>query len=300
MSGFYSNKSRGSANPNLSKDDKILCSVDKQWERMDQYSNNELKKYNDSKRMHKPYSIRCRKHSQAPRLELTCSTCHERKPHEDFSNAQRKEDADRRRCRICVDYTETIDLFQNMPVLGEEAAPDNYKFESNGLNDEAEDQLEEAPGSSGLASDSGASIAARGRARNVDLTASLLNRQNHFNPRFLREGNSNPSSAPTDTASVGADETHRLRRQPQTYTAYGPNGQTQQRTQSVYTVSDTATNITGSSAVTAVAANRGGWAKPPSRKMPVQAPDFFTHGKTDESFGPKRYDYSESGSSDEC
>lgn len=83
---------------------------------MDQYSNNELRKYNDARRMHKAFNIRCRKHSQAPSLELTCSTCHERKPHEDFSNAQRKEDTDRRRCRICVDYTETIDLFQNMPV----------------------------------------------------------------------------------------------------------------------------------------------------------------------------------------
>lgn len=150
-----------------------------------------------------------------------------------------------------------------------------------------------------MASDSGASIAARGRARNIGLTSSLLNRHDHFNPCFTQEGDFNTSSAPTVTASVGADEIHCLRRQPQTYTAYGPNGQTQQRAQSVYTVSDTAADITSSSAATAVATKRSGWAKPPSRKMPVQAPDFFTHGKTDESFAPKRYDYSDD-SPDEC
>lgn len=83
---------------------------------MDQFSKNELRKYNDAKRMRKTYNIRCRKHTQAPRLELTCSNCQEVKPLEDFSNAQRKEDADRRRCRICVNYTETIDMFENMPV----------------------------------------------------------------------------------------------------------------------------------------------------------------------------------------
>lgn len=83
---------------------------------MDQFSNNELKKYADAKRMNKPYSVRCRKHTQACSLELTCSHCDERKPSRDFSNAQRKEVADRRRCRICVNYTETFDLFQNLPV----------------------------------------------------------------------------------------------------------------------------------------------------------------------------------------
>lgn len=300
MSGSYSNQPYGSNNCNMSKENKILCSVDKKWERMDQYSNNELKKYNDAKRMRKPYSIRCRKHTQAPRLELTCSNCNERKPHEDFSNAQRKEDSDRRRCRICVNYTETIDLFQNMPVLGEDAAPDNYKFDSNGPEDESEGQLEGGHGVGGLASDSGASIAARGRSRNVDLTSSILNRHDYTNPCFPQEGYSIASSAPTDTASIRTNETHRQRGQPQTYLAYGHNGQTQQRAQSTYTVSDTATDVTNSSAATASAANRSGWAKVNGRKMPVQAPDFLTHGKTDENFAPKRYDYSDSGSEDEC
>lgn len=99
--------------------------MDKKWERMDQFSNNELKKYTNAKRTSRPYNIRCRKHTQAPRLELTCSNCDERKPYEDFSNAQRKEDADLRRCRICVDYTETIDLFQGMSVRSCLPCPDS-------------------------------------------------------------------------------------------------------------------------------------------------------------------------------
>lgn len=83
---------------------------------MDQFSNRELKKYTAAKRMRKPYHARCRKHTQAPLLELTCSHCEESKPYEDFSNAQRKEDDDSRRCRTCVNYTETYDVFQNLPV----------------------------------------------------------------------------------------------------------------------------------------------------------------------------------------
>lgn len=93
-----------------------MCSVDEQWERSDQFSNNERRKYLDARRMGKPYNIRCRKHNQAPPPELTCSNCDERKPHEDFSNSQRKADPDVRRCRLCVNYTETVELLAHMPV----------------------------------------------------------------------------------------------------------------------------------------------------------------------------------------
>lgn len=128
----------------------------------------------------------------------------------------------------------------------------------------------------------------------------MLNRHDYTNPCFPQDDDFNASSAPTDTASVGTEETHRLRRQPQTYVAYGPNGQTQQRAQSVYTVSDAATDAPSSSAATTIATNRGGWAKVNGRKMPVQAPDYLTYGKTDTDLAPKRYDYSDSGSEDEC
>lgn len=151
-----------------------------------------------------------------------------------------------------------------------------------------------------MATDFGASIAAYGRGHNVELTSTVLNRLQDLQPSFPQQSEYNPSSAPTDLGSVITDETRRARGQPQHYVAYGPNGQRQQRVQSVVTASETASNATSAYGTTATTTSRGGWAKVKSRKMPVQAPDLLTQGKGDERFAPKRYDYSESGSSDEC
>lgn len=107
---------------------------------------------------------------------------------------------------------------------------------------------------------------------------------------------------PTDTASISGGDTRRSGRQPQTYIAYGPDGERQQRAQSVVTASETASIATtaAGTAASATATKWRSWPKINGRKMAVQAPDFLTYGKADENFAPKRYDYSESDSEDEC
>lgn len=179
-------------------------------------------------------------------------------------------------------------------------APGDYQFESNGPGDDGEEQPQEDPGVGGLATDFGGSIAANGRGHNVELTSTVLNRHQDLHPSFPQQGEYNPSSAPTDMVSVITDETRRARSQPQHYVAYGPNGEKQQRVQSVTTASETASNATSAYGTTATTTSRGGWAKVKSRKMPIQAPDLLTQGKGDQRLAPKRYDYSDSGSSDEC
>lgn len=93
-----------------------MCSIDKKWERADQFSNNERKKYLEAKRTGKRYNLRCRKHTQAPAPELTCSNCDEVKQLDGFSNAQRKADPDVRRCRDCIRDTETHQLYDDLNV----------------------------------------------------------------------------------------------------------------------------------------------------------------------------------------
>lgn len=169
-------------------------------------------------------------------------------------------------------------------------APGNYKFESNSPNQ----------GVGRLATENAASITAWGRGRNVGLTSDILNRYNECNPCLSRDGGFNSSSAPTDTAIVNSDESRGPRRQPQKYIAYGPNGQKQQRAQSVVTASEASSVDSGATGALAIATNRSGWAKIKGRKMTIQAPDLLTGGRADETFAPKRYDYSDSGSEDEC
>lgn len=175
-------------------------------------------------------------------------------------------------------------------MLGDGPAPGDYQFTSNGAGDNGEEEPEEDPGIGGLAIDSGASNAAYGRGHNVELTSAILNRHQDLHPAFLQHGEYNPSSAPTDTGSIITDETRHALGQPQQYVAYGPNGQRQQRVQSVINASETASNATSAYGTAATTESRDGWAKVKSRKMPVQAPDVLTQGSADERFTPKRYD----------
>lgn len=51
---------------------------------------------------------------------------------------------------------------------------------------------------------------------------------------------------------------------------------------------------------TYIPTTRSGFAKIKSRKTALEAPDRMLSGKADEDVEPKRFDYSDSGSEDEC
>ncbi|CAN8103778.1 unnamed protein product [Discula destructiva] len=308
MSNYYGNKKYGgyggggtTTNNNKaswSKNDLILCSVDNNWERADQYSNNERKKYMDAKRMgDSSFHATCRKHAAMPLTELTCTHCDERKPLEEFSKAERKVLNEHRRCRVCVNYTETLRLYDGMPGLADHAQSDEFKLKNEGLRPRRDDESEADLGATLTTENAPSSRGPSSNGRNVELTSSILNTRNKTNLPDLGRERYGTSSALSDLGSVASAETRLAREQ---RPAYGPVGQSSQRASSSVAVEPETVSVANTTTVTRVPTTRSGWPKVSGRKIALEVPDLLLRGRVDEDRQPKRYAYDSSGSEDEC
>lgn len=278
---------------------RIVCTVDGKFERRDQFSQNELKRYTEAKRKGNTVHMRCRKHTQGSVFELVCKDCGQAKALNHFSNAARKVNGSRR-CRDCVSWTES-DLAGTgpLPAPGAVRAPNEFKFERRGhqgIDEWQYSSLDQATSDglhTGLASMTINDNTSSGGHDTSVLTSAATKKHTREQPDSRPGAGYNPSSAPSDLVStVGLGRTRPSGNHPAQYTAYGPNGEAQKRAQSVITGSD------GPSAVSTVKGySRGGFAKVEGRKTAPDPPNYLINEHSDEQH---RYYYSDDESSDEA
>lgn len=241
---------------------------------MTSFSKRSSTAYQSAKRKGASYQVNCIKHTSGNVQELACEDCGEIKPLDAFSKAARKVNGSTR-CRDCVSWTEADTTTANpLPAPREPRAPDELDLRSNArdeLNEEAEFLV---GGMEAMFMGDGTTSVSRGGS-----------------------GWGLASSGQSDVISlVGSDSVRPRPTRGNLYTAYGPDGQVEARTQSVGTISDTA-SVTKTN-TTATQSSRG-FAKVSGRKAPIVAPDYLTKAHAD---APRRFNRFEddSGSEDEC
>ncbi|KAF3765849.1 hypothetical protein M406DRAFT_329707 [Cryphonectria parasitica EP155] len=254
----------------------LRCTVDNKFERLDQFSQNQLNKYRDAKRAGRPAQLRCRKHIQGTATELKCDDCDEYKPLSEFSNASRKASNRSRRCRDCIAWTEAdMAGTEPLPAPGAPRAPDEQDYGRYGLQDaEKLDKTKEEDFEDDLASmsinDSTSNTTECGY--NHILTSTAL--ETH-NDRHQSVGHSSPAYNPSSTPStpmVTSSSYHQQPRQP-IYTAYGHNGEIHKRTQTLISNSD---NTSGVPSIKGVS-RRGGFVKFDNRRMVPDPPSYLVN-----------------------
>ncbi|KAI3394295.1 hypothetical protein diail_2942 [Diaporthe ilicicola] len=307
----------GSKNQNKSIPAMLKCAVDGKLEASSMFSNNMLKK-----RSFDPNAqITCRKHTAGAVTELVCSNCHQHKPVDDFSNAERKTGSEHR-CRICVEWLEGDESgYVPLPAPNSIRTPGweimTYKANrgvTGDMCDENVDFGDEEDGNYATEAQAGGSSTDHspwtGRAKaptsypndgHVDarLTVSNLithNGSSETNFASSRDvssyhASSAPSapSAPTDTASTTGTETTARPGDPRRFNAYGPDGQFQKRQ-----AGRAASETSGTSRTTP---GSKGWAKVSGRKYPPALPRHMENENPDRVGDHAYYD---DDSSDGC
>lgn len=286
---------------------RIFCSVG-HYAPMSDFSNKATTQYQEAKHRGRFCKVVCKRHTGGSIQELRCDDCGEIKSIDAFSNAARKAH-NSPRCRDCVSWTEADTTAANpLPAPLEARAPDETKLRRN-PRDEFDDEADELSGGGFdiMSVHENATDVNRGSASSVSrgngrCLTSAESAPNYYDDRIptLNRGRSgyNPSSAPSnqsDLVSTAGTERPRLTNGKQ-YTAYGHNGQVQQREQSVISTTDI-TSVTNMDI--AAAQNSKGFAKVSGRKAPVIAPDYLTNTHPDEPRRYYRFD-DDSGSEDEC
>lgn len=292
---------------------RIRCRVDDKYERRDQFSSNQLKKYDEAKRRRKPVEVTCLKHTTGAVLELRCDTCCQVRDINLFSKGSRKVGG-RQDCRDCISWTEADQVGGNpLPMPG--GKRDEREWELAQISREEKETLDKVGNmdlSEKNASENASTVKTSTDFRSEyteeeigkkDATTNLhANLTTKNLNKFLKAGAAStggantaryhPSSAPSDNLSfnvavpanrqpAGPKKQSRVQ-----YQAVGPDGRVQTRTQSTVNPSETASVTTMTTAETR---GRGNFARPPTRKTNPDPPNYIMR-ETQNSYIQQGYD----------
>lgn len=254
------------------------------------FSKTQLDKWDKAKQRRGNVEIACLRHTSGAVQELRCDTCGQVRDLSCFSKGSRKTGG-RHDCRDCISWTEADQVgVRPLPMPGGQRDESEWdlakaareeketitKFDDMRIGEntttETRSECVDEETVKGIGGNLNPGLTTKNLNKFLKATQSVANTSHANTARY------HPSSAPTDNISaVGpssanarpADRNQQGRVQ---YQAIGPNGTVQMRTQSTINPSDTASVTT---ATKQTKTNRGGFAKPPSRKTNPDPPNYI-------------------------